>query len=100
MLILKQIHIISQTSEHVSDMSDFNTISNLHGYLALFVSKTPSVVWYIIIDLIPSNLYSYLALFVSKSVVIFICFHCLIISFKLCKITWTLYKVFFFSFPI
>ena len=29
-------------------MSDFNTISNPYGYLALFVPKTPLVVWHFI----------------------------------------------------
>jgi len=71
----------------------FNTTSNSHGYLALFVSKTLSVVWYFIMDLILSKLYSYFTLFELKSVVIFICVCCLII-FKLCKFTWTLYIVF------
>ena len=33
-------------------------------------------------------------LFKSKSMVIFICIHCLIISFKLCKFTRTLHRVF------
>jgi len=68
-------------------MSDFNTTSNPCGYLALFVPKTLLVVWYFIMDLIPSKFCGYLALFKLKSVVIFICFHCLIISFKLYKIT-------------
>ena len=90
--------VIFQTLEYIWNMSDFNTTSNPHGYLTLFVLKTPSVVWYFIIDLIPSNFHGYLALFESKSIVIVICFHCLIISFKLHKITWTLYRV--FSFPI
>jgi len=91
-------NVISQTLKHVWNMSNFNTISNSYGYLALFVSKTPSVIWYFIINLIPSNPHSYLALFVSKSMIIFICFHYLIIFFKLSKITWTLHRV--FSFPI
>ena len=52
--------VIFQTPKHVQDMSDFNMTSNPHGYLALFE---------------------------LKSTVIFICFCCLIISFKLCKIT-------------
>ena len=59
--------IISQTPKHVQDMSNFNMTSNPHGYLALFVPKTPLVVWYFIIDLIPSKVHSYLALFESKS---------------------------------
>jgi len=37
-----------------------------------------------IMDLIPPKVRSYFALFESKSMVIFICIHCLIISFKLC----------------
>ena len=75
-------------------MFDFNITSNPHSYLALFVPKTLSVVWYFIMDLIPLKFHSYLALFKSKSMVIFICFHCLIIFFKLCKITQTLCGVF------
>jgi len=86
--------VISQTLKHVWDMFDFNIKSNPHSYLALFVPKTLSVVWYLIMDLIPSKFHSYLALFESKSMVIFICFHCLIIFFKLCKITQTLCGVF------
>jgi len=81
------IGIISQTPKHVQDIFNFNTTSNPHGYLALFVPKTPSVVWYFIIDLISSKVHSYFTLFESKSVVIFICFHYLIISIKLCKFT-------------
>ena len=85
---------IIQTPKHVWDMFDSNITSNLCGYLALFVPKTLLEVWYFIIDLIPSNFCSYLVLIESKSVVIFICFYCLIISFKLCKFTWTLCRVF------
>ena len=92
--------VISQTLKHVQDMSNFNKTSNPHGYLALFASKTPLVIWYFIIDLIPSNSYSYLALFESKSTVIFICFHHLIIFFKLCKITQTLHRVFSFQYKL
>ena len=66
-------------------------------YLALFVPKTPLVVWYSIMNSILLKFHGYLALFESKSVVIFICFHCLIIFFKLHKITQTLCRV--FSFP-
>ena len=73
-------------------MFDFNMTSNPHGYLALFVPKTPSVVWYFIMDLISSKVYGYFALFESKSAVIFIYVYCLIISFKLHK--FTLYEVF------
>jgi len=76
--------VISQTLKHVWDIFDFNMISNLYGYLA----------WYFIIDLISLKVHGYFALFKSKSVVIFICFHCLIIFFKLCKFTWTLCRVF------
>ena len=36
-------------------------------YLQLFVSKTPSVVWYFIINLIPPKVYGYFALFKLKS---------------------------------
>jgi len=90
--------VISQTLKYIWNMSDFNTTSNPHRYLTLFVPKTPSVVWYFIINLIPSNFHSYLALFESKSIVIVIYFHCLIIFFKLYKITQTLHGV--FSFPI
>jgi len=43
-------------------MFDFNTISNLHDYLALFVSKTLLVVWYFIIDLILSKVCSHIHL--------------------------------------
>ena len=75
-------------------MFDFNTTSNPHDYLALFVPKTPLVVWYFIIDLIPSKVHGYFALFESKSIVIFIFVCCLIIFFKLCKFTWTLCGVF------
>ena len=88
------VHVISQTPKHVRDMFNFNTTSNPHGYLVLFVSKTPSVVWYFIIDLIPPKVRGYFALFESKSVVIFICIHCLIISFKLRKFTQNLRGVF------
>ena len=72
-------------------MFDFNMTSNLHSYLAIFVPKTLLVVWYFIMDLIPSKFCSYFALFESKSIVIFIC--CLIIFFKLHKFTWTLHSV-------
>ena len=92
--------VISQTLKHVQNIFNFNTSLNPHGYLALFVPKTPSVVWYFIIDLILSNLHSYLALIESKSVVIFICFYCLIISFKLHKFTWTLYYMEFSLFQV
>ena len=85
---------ISQTPKHIQDMFNFNTISNPCGYLVLFVSKTPSVVWYFIMDLIPPKFHSYFALFESKYVVIFICIHCLIISFKLHKFTQNLCRVF------
>jgi len=88
-------NVISQTLKHVWDIFDFNMISNLCGYLALFVPKTLSVAWYFIMDLISSKVHGYFALFKSKSVVIFICFHCLITFFKLCKFTWTLCRVFF-----
>jgi len=37
-------NVISQTPKHVQNMFNFNTTSNFHGYLALFVSKTPLVV--------------------------------------------------------
>ena len=92
--VVTSIAIISQTPKHVLDMFDFNTTSNPHSYLVLFVSKTPLVVWYFIMDLILPKVYSYFALFESKSVVIFIFVCCLIISFKLCKFTWTLCEVF------
>jgi len=88
------IDVISQTLKHNQDMFNFNMTSNPHSYLALFVPKTPSVVWYFLIDLIPSKVHGYFTLFESKSTVIFICFHCLIISFKLHKIIWTLCRVF------
>ena len=68
-------------------MFNFNMTLNPHEYLVLFVSKTLSVVWYFIIDLIPPKVRSYFTLFESKSMAIFICIHCLIISFKLCKFT-------------
>ena len=87
-------NVISQTLKHVRDMFNFNTTSNSHRYLVLFVSKTLSVVWYFIMDLIPPKVCGYFALFESKSVVIFICIHCLIISFKLCKFTQNLCGVF------
>ena len=83
--------VISQTSKHIWD---FNMTLNLCSYLALFVPKTLSVAWYFIIDLISSKVHGYFALFKSKSVVIFICFHSLITFFKL---TWTLCRVFPFS---
>ena len=86
--------VIPQTLKHVQNMFDFNTTSNLHGYLALFVPKTPLVVWYFIIDLIPPKVHGYFTLFESKSIVIFICIHCLIISFKLRKFTRNLHGVF------
>jgi len=47
--------VISQTPKHVQDIFDFNMTSNPHGYLALFVPKTLSVVGYLIIDLITSK---------------------------------------------
>ena len=59
-------HVISQTPKHVQDMFNFNTTSNPHGYLVLFVSKTPSVVWYFIMDLIPPKVHGYFALFWVK----------------------------------
>jgi len=88
------LYVISQTPKHVQNMFDFNMISNPHGYLVLFVSKTPLVVWYFIMDLILPKVRGYFALFESKSIVIFICIHCLIISFKLHKFTRTLCRVF------
>jgi len=87
-------YVISQTPKHVQDMFNFNMTSNPRGYLVLFVSKTPSVVWYFIMDLIPPKVRSYFALFESKSAVIFICIHCLIIFFKLRKFTRILRGVF------
>ena len=75
-------------------MFDFNTTSNPYSYLALFMPKTLLVVWYFIMDLILPKVHGYLALFESKSVVIFIFVHCLIISFKLHKFTQTLHRVF------
>ena len=75
-------------------MFDFNMISNPYSYLALFMPKTPLMVWYFIINLILSKVYSYFTLFGSKSTIIFICVHCLIISFKLHKFTQTLCGVF------
>jgi len=86
--------VIFQTPKHVRDMFNFNTTSNPCGYLVLFVSKTPSVVWYFIIDLISPKVHGYFTLFESKSAVIFICIHCLIISFKLRKFTQNLHGVF------
>jgi len=88
------LYVIFQTLKHIQDMFNFNTTSNPHGYLVLFVFKTPLVVWYFIMDLIPPKVRSYFALFESKSMVIFICIHCLIISFKLHKFTQTLCRVF------
>jgi len=75
-------------------MFDFNTTSNPHGYLALFVPKTLSVVWYFIIDLIQPKVHGYFTLFASKTAVIFIFVYCLIIFFKLYKFTQTLHGVF------
>ena len=86
--------VIFQTPKHVRDMFNFNTTSNPRRYLVLFVSKTPSVVWYFIMDLLLPKVRGYFALFESKSAVIFICIHCLIISFKLRKFTWNLRRVF------
>ena len=91
---LFNIYVISQTPKHVQDMFNFNMTSNLCRYLVLFVSKTSLVVWYFIMDLIPPKVHSYFALFESKSAVIFICIHCLIISFKLHKFTLNLHRVF------
>ena len=88
------LSVISQTLKHVRDMFNFNTTSNSCRYLVLFVSKTPLVVWYFIIDLILPKVHGYFTLFESKSMVIFICIHCLIIFFKLCKFTWNLCGVF------
>ena len=92
--IIFLISVIPQTLKHVQNMFDFNMTSNFHGYLALFVPKTPLVVWYFIIDLIPLKVCSYFTLFESKSVVIFIFVCCLIISFQLHKFTQTLCRVF------
>ena len=86
--------VIFQTPKHVWNMFDFNTTSNLHSHLVLFVPKTPLVVWYFITDLIPPKVHGYFTLFESKSTVIFIFVCCLIISFKLHKFTWTLCGVF------
>jgi len=86
--------VIFQTPKHVWNMFDFNTTLNPCGYLVLFVPKTLLEVWYFSMDLIPSNLYGYLAWIESKSIVIFIYFRHLIISFKLCKFTQTLHGVF------
>ena len=44
-------NVISQTLKHIQNMSGFNIISNSRGYLALFVPKTLSEVWYFIMDL-------------------------------------------------
>jgi len=88
------LSVIFQTLKHIQNMFDFDMTSNPHGYLALFVPKTPSVVWYFITDLIPPKVHGYFTLFESKSAVIFIFVCCLIISFKLCKFTWTLHRVF------
>ena len=85
---------VSYNTKHVWNMFDFNMTSNPCSYLALFVPKTLSVVWYFIIDLIPPKVHGYFTLFELKSVVIFIFVHCLIISFKLHKFTQTLYRVF------
>ena len=93
-LVLYTGTVISQTPKHVQDMFNFNMTSNPRGYLVLFVSKTPLVVWYFIMDLIPPKVHSYFNLFESKSTVIFICIHCLIISFKLRKFTQNLHGVF------
>ena len=92
--ILIFMYVISQTLKHVRNMFDFNMTSNSHGYMALFVPKTLSVIWYFITNLIPPKVHSYFALFESKSAVIFIFVHCLIIFFKLCKFTQTLHGVF------
>ena len=86
--------VISQTPKHVRDMFNFNTTSNPCGYLVSFMSKTLSVVWYFIMDLILPKVRGYFALFESKSTVIFICIHCLIISFKHRKFTRNLHGVF------
>ena len=94
---LKNPVVIFQTPKHVQNIFNFNTTSYPHGYLVLFVPKTPSVVWYFIMDLIPPKVCSYFTLFESKSVVIFIFVCCLIISLKLHKFTWTLHRVFPFS---
>ena len=94
LILLLYPTVISQTPKHVWDMFNFNTTSNPHRYLVLFMSKTPSVVWYFIMDLIPPKVRGYFALFESKSAVIFICIHCLIISFKLRKFTQILHGVF------
>ena len=86
--------VISQTLKHVWDMFNFNTTSNPCGCLVLFVSKTMLAVWYFIMNLIPLKVHGYFTLFELKSMVIFICIHCLIISFKHCKFTRTLCGVF------
>ena len=78
----------------LQNMFNFNMTSNPSGYLVLFVSKTPLVVWYFIMDLIPPKVCGYFTLFESKSIAIFICIHCLIISFKLRKFTQNLCGVF------
>ena len=60
-------NVIFQTLKHVQDMFDFNTTSNPHGYLALFVPQTPSVVCYFIINLIPPKVHGYFTLFELKN---------------------------------
>ena len=87
-------NVIFQTLKHVLDMFKFNMTSNLYSYLALLVHKALLVVWYFIIDLIPSKFHGYLALFELKSTVIFIYFCLPTLLFKLCKITQTLCRVF------
>jgi len=63
----KRKMLVSKAFHNIQDMSDSNTTSNPCSYLALSE---------------------------SKSAVIFICFYCLIIFFKLYKFTQTLHRVF------
>ena len=92
---MNKVHLRRSWQKYVRNMFDFNMTSNPCSYLALFVPKIPLVVWYFIIDLIPPKVHGYLTLIESKFTVIFICFYCLIIFFKLHKITQNLHRVFF-----
>ena len=59
-IILYSIYYIYLSYPKLQNTSNFNMTSNPHSYLALFVLKTLLVVWYFIIDLIPSKVHSYL----------------------------------------
>ena len=81
------ITVIFQTPKHVQLQHDIKSL-----WLFGFICAQNSVGGLVLYNKL--NFIKSLQLSESKSVVIFICIHCLIISFKLCKFTWTLRRVF------